>query len=143
VRLELQQVLQDLIHRQDLDLPTRVRRSLFALISQDQASIDAAANMLGMHKRTLNRRLADNGTTFALLLGEVRFQLARQLLAETDLPLVDVAAVLNYTDASAFSRAFRSWARMAPSTWRLQHTSSKMGTRTAPPPRAARPLLTR
>ncbi|MFM8533732.1 MAG: AraC family transcriptional regulator [Acidimicrobiia bacterium] len=143
VRLELQQVLQDLIHQQDLDLPTRVRRSLFALISQDQASIDAAANMLGMHKRTLNRRLAVNGTTFALLLGEVRFQLACQLLAETDLPLVDVAAVLNYTEASAFSRAFRSWARMAPSMWRSQHTSSKMGTRTAPPPRAARPLLTR
>jgi len=73
---------------------------------------------LGIHKRTLNRRLAENDTSFARVLAEVRFQIARQLLADTDLPLVDIAATLNYTDTSTFSRAFRAWAQMPPSKWR-------------------------
>lgn len=81
-------------------------------------TIDAAARLLGLHKRTLNRRLAEKGTSFARLLGEVRFEIASQLLSETDLPFVDIAATLNYTDASAFSRAFRSWAGTSASTWR-------------------------
>jgi AraC-like DNA-binding protein len=71
-----------------------------------------------MHKRTLNRRLAEFDLTFAKVLAEVRFQLARQLLRETDLPLVEIAATLNYTDSSTFSRAFRSWAGTTPSAWR-------------------------
>ncbi len=74
--------------------------------------------MLGMHRRTLNRRLAEQGTTIAKVLNEVRFQLARQLLSETDLPFVEIAATLNYTDASTFTRAFRAWSGTTPTLWR-------------------------
>ena len=103
---------------QNLEFPTRVRRALFMLIAQDDVSIEGTARLLNMHKRTLNRRLAEFDLTFAKVLAEVRFQLARQLLRETDLPLVEIAATLNYTDSSTFSRAFRSWAGTTPSAWR-------------------------
>jgi AraC-like DNA-binding protein len=123
MRSRVEQAVADAIRRQDLDLTAKVRRALFAQIVQDDVSIDAVARLLGLHKRTLNRRLAGQKTSFARLLGEVRFQLARQLLEETDLPFTDLAATLNYTDASTFSRAFRSWAHTTPSAWRRAHMS--------------------
>jgi AraC-like DNA-binding protein len=132
-RRKIEQVIADMLRRQDLELTSGVRRALFAQMTQDDVSIEGVARLLGMHKRTLNRRLAEQGTSFATLLGEVRFQIASQLLTETDLSFTDVAAALNYTDASAFSRAFRSWAGMSPSKWRQEHTAQKMPLERRPP----------
>lgn len=117
-RKSIEQTIADVLRRQDLELPDKVRRALFSQMTQDDMSIEGVARLLGIHKRTLNRRLAENDTSFARVLAEVRFQIARQLLADTDLPLVDIAATLNYTDTSTFSRAFRAWAQMPPSKWR-------------------------
>lgn len=118
MRKEIEQAIADMLRQQDLELTAKVQRALFAQMTQDDISIESVARLLGLHKRTLNRRLAEKNTSFARLLGEVRFQIARQLLAETDLPFTDVAATVNYTDASAFSRAFRTWSGMTPSAWR-------------------------
>lgn len=118
MRRDIDKAVAAMLQQQDIELPAKVQRALFAQITQDDVSIGGVARLLGLHKRTLNRRLAEHGTSFARLLGAVRFEIADQLLAETDLPLVDIAATLNYTDASAFSRAFRSWAHTSPSAWR-------------------------
>ena len=45
-----------------------------------------------MHRRTLNRRLEAQGTTFQKVLDEVRLEAARQLLDVTKLPLTEIAA---------------------------------------------------
>lgn len=126
-RKAVQQRIAEMVNRQDLDLLTKVRRALFALMIEENVTIDDLAWMLGVHKRTLNRRLAEFDTTFAKMLSEVRFQLARQLLSDTDLPFVEIAATLNYTDASTFTRAFRSWAGVTPSSWRARHTLGLRG----------------
>lgn len=119
------------LSQQGLDLPTKVRRALFALIVQHDVSVEGVATMLGMHRRTLNRRLVDQGTTIARILSDVRFQLARQLLSDTALPFVEIAAALNYSDASAFARAFRTWTGTTPSAWRNEKILS-LGTRPRP-----------
>lgn len=121
LRKSVELAVEDMLRQQDLELTVRVRRVLYSQFTQDDVSIEGVAGMLRLHKRTLNRRLAQQGTSFAKILGEVRFQIARQLLVETDLPFTEVAATLSYTDVSAFSRAFRSWAGMAPSVWRQAH----------------------
>jgi transcriptional regulator GlxA family with amidase domain len=72
-----------------------------------------------MHRRTLNRRLEAQGTTFQNVLDEVRLESARQLLDVTKLPLIEIAASLGYAESSAFSRAFRRWSGDAPSRRRL------------------------
>jgi AraC-like DNA-binding protein len=107
-----------ILSQQDFSLPDKVRRALLALTIQGEISVDGVSAMLGMHRRTLNRRLAKHGTTIARLVGEARAQLARQLLADTTLPMIDIALALNYADASAFTRAFRSWTGLTPSDWR-------------------------
>jgi AraC-like DNA-binding protein len=71
-----------------------------------------------MHRRTLNRRLATYGTSVPKLLGDARFGVAKQLLADTSLSMADIAATLGYSDPSTFTRTFRRWSCMAPSDWR-------------------------
>lgn len=134
-RRAVQQSIAGMLRHQNCDLLTKVRRALFTLIIEENVTIDDLARMLGVHKRTLNRRLAEFDTTFAKMLSEVRFHLAQQLLSDTDLPFVEIAATLNYTDASTFTRAFRSWAGVTPSSWRARNTLGLRG-RPQPGPRS-------
>lgn len=89
----------------------RTRASLTRLLIETHPSIDRVAQLLGVSERTLNRRLAREGTSFKALLEDARSSLASQLLTETRMRAIDVAATLHYTTPSAFSRAFRSWNR--------------------------------
>lgn len=95
----------------------QVRRALRILLLRGMASGNEVAQMLSMHRRTLNRRLQAEGTTFQHVLDAVRFEVARQLLA-TDISLDDIAAALGYAGVSPFMRAFRRWAGTSPGQWR-------------------------
>ena len=99
-------------------LVEQVRRVLRMLLLQGGASGDEAARMLSMHRRTLNRRLQAEGTTFQQVLDEVRFEVARQLLAGSGIALDDVAATLGYSGVCPFMRAFRRWSGTTPGRWR-------------------------
>jgi AraC-like DNA-binding protein len=100
------------------DLPTRLRRMLRVMLLTEKGSVEEVASRLGMHRRTLNRRLAAYGTSLHRLVEEVRSAIARQLVRNTRMPLTDIAATLGYADASAFTRAFRRWTGALPSVWR-------------------------
>jgi AraC-like DNA-binding protein len=89
----------------------RARESLTQLLIEAPPSVDRVARLLGVSVRTLNRRLAREGTSFKALLEDARSSLARQLLRDTRLPAIEIAAALHYTTPSAFSRAFRGWNR--------------------------------
>ena len=110
--------------RADVDLPQRLRRVLRALLTSGRGSRDEVARLVAMHRRTLNRRLAAHGTTFHVLAAEVRYEIARQLLRDTRMPLAQIAATFDYADASAFTRAFRRWSGIAPSAWRAANTGA-------------------
>ena len=51
---------------------------------------------------------------------EIRFEIARQLLEDTEVPLAQIAAALGYSEASAFTRAFRRWSGQTPTAWRAE-----------------------
>jgi AraC family transcriptional regulator of arabinose operon len=52
-----------------------------------------------------------------------RMELARQLLAVTDLPVAHVARRVGFTDALYFSRRFRASTAMSPTQYRVRSTS--------------------
>lgn len=104
------------------ELPHRLRRALRSLLVTGQGSRDEVAKLFSMNRRTLNRRLEACGTSFHALVDEVSHEIACQLLRDTQMPLAQIAATLDYADASAFTRAFRRWAGAAPSDWRAAHT---------------------
>ncbi len=84
------------------------------------ATMAGVAGALGMSVRTLDRRLAAEGTGFRRLLDEVRCSLAERLLHRGSMGVEDVAARLGYADATAFTRAFRRWRGMTPTAYRLR-----------------------
>ncbi|MBI4696930.1 MAG: AraC family transcriptional regulator [Gammaproteobacteria bacterium] len=73
---------------------------------------------LHLTKRTLQRRLDDEGTTFSALLTEVRLERARELIRRSGMHHDEIARALGFDDASAFSRAFKTWTGVSPQTYR-------------------------
>jgi len=75
-----------------------------------------------MHRRTLTRRLNAQGTAYRKVANAVRFEIARQLLAEPNMTIAQIAAMLKFSEPGAFTRAFRRWSGgQTPSAWRAQH----------------------
>src|SRR5918997_3815055 len=97
------------------------------------------ARLFSMHRRTLTRHLRTEGLAFRQVANEVRFEIACQLLQNTDMALSQVAAALKYSEPSAFTRAFRRWSGQTPSAWRAGHPQ----TRKVPPRKALRPCADR
>lgn len=106
------------------DFAADVRRALRALLVTGGCSADCVADLFSIHRRTLERRLEEQGTSFAVLLAEVRSEAAMQLLDNTDMPLIDIALTLGYSDATAFNRAFRHWSGSTPALWRAKRRQS-------------------
>lgn len=118
------------------DLVEKLRRSLRVLLLQRVVSGDAVADMLAMHRRTLNRRLQAQGTTFRAVLEDVRFEAACQLLGATQLALDDVAEALGYAGVSPFTRAFRRSSGTSPGQWRREAQAARV----EPPERRSAPV---
>jgi AraC-like DNA-binding protein len=102
----------------DGKLVERVRRAIQGLVITGEASSQRISARLGIHERVLRRRLLAQGSSIHQLIGAARFEWARQLLGDTHLTLAEIASALGYSDATAFSRAFRNWADMTPGAWR-------------------------
>ena len=79
------------------------------------------AEQLELSGRHLNRKLADEGTSFKLLREQVLHAMAEQLLRESS-RLGEVAERLGFSDESAFAKAFRRWSGMTPGQFRQGQT---------------------
>jgi AraC-like DNA-binding protein len=99
------------------DMNGLVRDILRRSLGTGEISIEAVADQVGVHKRTLQRRLQETGTTFANLLDEVRADIAKHYVASGQLPLTRVALMLGFSDQSAFNHAFRRWFQRCPTEW--------------------------
>jgi AraC-like DNA-binding protein len=92
----------------------RVENTIASLLPHGQADALEIAKRLGVSQRTLARRLASEGLTFAEILDNLRFDLAKRYLQEDNLPISEVAWLLGYRQSGAFSHAFKRWADQAP-----------------------------
>lgn len=102
------------------DVSARVRSAAVELMRGGGCDVEQLARALRMSRRSLERALAQEGTTAAALVEDERKQLALAWLPE--LSVDEVAARLGYSDARAFSRAFKRWTGQAPSSARGSST---------------------
>jgi AraC-like DNA-binding protein len=96
------------------ELRGQMRKSLLS----GEFGIGEVARRLCLHERTLHRRLRDQGTSFSHELEDIRYELARQLLADSRMPVSKIAKTLKYANLSGFNRAFKRWAGITPGQWR-------------------------
>ena len=87
-------------------------------LATKRPEMGAVARELALSQRTLQRKLAEEGTRFQDLLAEARRELAHEYLANAQLELADVAFLLGFDDQTSFFRAFRQWEGETPARWR-------------------------
>ena len=109
--------------RDRIELIPRLQRALRALLVGGTISRNEVVQILSMHRRTLNRRLRAQRTTFQRVLDEVRFATACQLLDASHISISEIGASLRYAEPSAFTHAFRRWSGTTPA----QRRKSKPG----------------
>ena len=96
----------------------QVRAALLRHLPGGPARLAPVAQELGLSTRTLQRKLAEAGSSFQSVLDEVRYGLARDYLRQRELGLVDIAFKLGFQEQSAFTHAFREWSGINPGAWR-------------------------
>ncbi|MES2088496.1 MAG: AraC family transcriptional regulator ligand-binding domain-containing protein [Pseudomonadota bacterium] len=85
-----------------------------------KGGLEDVALVLGLHCRTLQRRLQAEGARFAELQAQAKYTRARQLLAKRAMGLDLISAELGFSDRRAFTFAFKRWAGHSPSAYRRQ-----------------------
>lgn len=96
----------------------QVRSALLARPGEPPA-LDEVASGLGVHPRTLRRRLDAEGTSYRALLEEIRRTVAVELLVDVGLTVEECARRLGYSETAAFTHAFVRWFGVPPSRYRL------------------------
>lgn len=103
-----------------------VAAEIESLIARDAAllalGVEEMADRLGLHPRTLQRRLKDEGDTYLHVQARMRQRLACQWLREGKLSIDDISARLGFSDRRAFTAAFKRWEGVTPSAWRDRET---------------------
>jgi AraC-like DNA-binding protein len=99
-------------------LAVRVRREIGANLASGRVSIDLISRRLGTSRRSLQRRLAEEGTSFQALLDETRTELALAYLQDQNLSAEETSYLLGFGDPNSFYRAFQGWTGMTPATAR-------------------------
>jgi AraC-like DNA-binding protein len=99
-------------------LMARIQAEIRAALPGGQVSLGRIADALGMARWTLQRRLDGLGLSFSAVLDDTRRTDALRHLGVLHTPVGEIAALLGYAEASAFSRAFKGWTGLSPRAWR-------------------------
>jgi len=91
-----------------------LKQVLFMQFKGRIPSIDEAALALDMTPRSLQRKLMQEQTTFRDVAGEIRKDIAFQLMQNPAIKISEVSDILGYSDPTAFRKAFKSWTNVAP-----------------------------
>jgi len=105
-----------------VNFPDNLRILLRKKLLIGDCSMDSVAQLLGMHRRTLDRRLQHHGVHYGELLESVQSDLARQLLADTTMQVQHIAEALKFSNAANFATAFRRWTGVTPGEFRRRMT---------------------
>ena len=111
------------LYSQD-DYAAQLKRMLAELLAAGEANADAACRALKLSRRTLQRRLRAEKTSFLKILNEVRAVLAVKYLRDRRLKALEVAMLLGYSSISSFTTAFKSWYDMPPAEYREKYLAA-------------------
>ncbi|WP_054811176.1 AraC family transcriptional regulator [Nocardia arizonensis] len=102
----------------DASLVPQIRATVQRLLGTTPPEIGVVAALLAMHPRTVQRRLAAEGTTFAAILDDVRRHEARRYLTTTDMPMSQIASLIGLSEQATFTRCARRWWGSTPTALR-------------------------
>jgi AraC-like DNA-binding protein len=105
-------------YRDQSSVTERIRRILRRHLAEELPSLEEIGRQLAMTPQTLRRRLHDEGQGFRAIKDDLRRDAAIEYLAHPGLTLPEIAAMLGFSEASTFHRAFKHWTGVAPGEYR-------------------------
>lgn len=121
----VEQMLRNLLSTKESPerLSERVARLMRSRLGRLPVSATALAAELGLSPRTLQRRLAEEGSSLRALGRDCRRHLAETMLAEGDRQVTAIAHTLGYADTAVLTRAFKGWTGVTPRAFRRRGAS--------------------
>lgn len=98
----------------EIQFVPRVRTITNRMLAAGSCTHVVVARRLGMHPRTLQRRLREEGTSFDMIKDSVRRDAAARYLRESDMPMTRIAVLLGYSESSVLTRSCKRWFSSSP-----------------------------
>jgi AraC-like DNA-binding protein len=105
-------------------LRTRVENAISSVLPHGRVRLEDVARSLGMSKRTLARKLSDEGLNYSEILEHLRRDLAVRYLNDRKLHVSKIAWLLGFSEVSAFTHACKRWTGKTPRQMRTTAVSS-------------------
>lgn len=100
------------------DIVSRCKAYLLQQLTSGLPSANELAAALGLSIRSLQRKLHELGLTYQGVLDETRHELTRRYLDDPGKSVTEITFLLGFSEQSAFTRAFKRWSGMSPTTYR-------------------------
>ncbi len=98
----------------NVEMTERVRNALLEALPSGHNTVDDVCKRLHVSKRTLQRRLKEEGTTYQEVLDETRSDLSHHYLKQPQVSVVEISYLLGFQDPGSFYRAFHGWTGQTP-----------------------------
>lgn len=105
-------------YKNSASLSAQIRRRLRQLSPTAWPDFATLAKQLNLSQATLRRRMDDEGESYRNILDDLRRDLAIALLGDSSKNLAEIAAMLGFSETSAFHRAFKKWTGARPGEYR-------------------------
>jgi AraC-like DNA-binding protein len=125
LRRKAERYVNDVVRRFPLDIGKQTSALVDRHLATGHFSLRDIARQLGLHERTLQRRLSEQDLVFEDIVDQLRRERASEYLRSSAIPLIQVAAFLGYSNQAAFTRACRRWFGDSPQ--RLRRLQSRRG----------------
>lgn len=114
---QLERHLKDLMRTQETTFDScaaQVSHIISKRLGQADLEVNSIAAEIGLSSRTLQRRLAEEGTSLRDLVRRHRSRIVDRLLKDPKTKMTVIAHDVGYADATTFSRAFKNWSGATP-----------------------------
>lgn len=125
LRRKAERYINDVVQRFPLDIGKQTTALVERELATGHFGLCDIARQLGMHERTLQRRLREQDLVFENIVDQLRRERATEYLQSSALPLTQAATFLGYSNQAAFTRACRRWFGDSPQ--RLRRNQSRKG----------------
>ena len=125
LRRKAERYINDVVQRFPLDIGKQTSALVDRHLATGHFGLRDIARQLGLHERTLQRRLSEQDLVFEDIVDQLRRERAGEYLQSSAIPLTQVATFLGYSTQAAFTRACRRWFGDSPQ--RLRQRQSRTG----------------
>lgn len=104
----------------ETSVQSRIKAHLMRSLRDDMRfpAFEGVCSSLCMSSQVIRRRLTEEGTSYQRIKDAVRCELVRELLANRELAIGDIAERAGFAETAALSRAFKKWVGKTPAQFR-------------------------